>query len=215
MIYITLNTTAELVCFFVALVFLLKDKDPAWRLLVPFLLLTCAVEFMGLHMRKVWHVSNGQLYSFFLLAECGFNSYFFYHLFKRYFNKPHWLLIWLAVFLIIYVTETLIRGIGSYASVSAVVMSAVFVVAACVFYYLKLKDEQFEPLLLSPAFWWVSGCLFFYFGGTACNVFFDYLKNNEVSTYSGSIRYQIFIVLNIILYLFWSVSFICRYRQPR
>lgn len=215
MIYITLNTAAELICFFVALVFLLKDKDPAWRIPIPFLLLTCLVEFTGIHMRVVWRVPNGLLYSFFLLAECGFISYFFYHLYKRYFNKPRWLFAWLGLFLIIYITEMAIRGFGSYASLSAVAMSVVFVLAACLFYYLKLKDEQFEPLLTSPSFWWVSGCLFFYFGGTACNVFFDYLRTNEVSSYSASVRHQIFIVLNIILYSLWSVSFICRYRQRR
>jgi cell shape-determining protein MreD len=215
MIYITLNTSAELTCFFVALVFLLKDKDPVWRMVIPFLMLTCLVEFFGIHMRKVWGVPNGLLYTLFLLAECSFISYFFHHLYKRYFNKPRWLFGWLAVFLTIYVTETTIRGFGSYASVSAIVMSIAFVLAALLFYYLKLKDEQFEPLLTSPSFWWVSGCLFFYFGGTACNVFFDYLKNNEVSSYSGSIRHQIFIILNIILYSFWSVSFICRYRQRK
>jgi hypothetical protein len=72
-------------------------------------------------------------------------------------------------------------------------MSVVFVLASLYFYYLKLKDEHFEPLMFSAPFWWVSGTLFFYFGSTACNNFLDYLPSMKAITFSRSIRYIILI----------------------
>lgn len=212
MIFITVNTVTELVCFFGALIFLYNDKDPAWRLMILFLLATCVTELTGVYLRKA-HVSNLQVYNVYLLIECGFTSYFFYHLYKNYKHKLKWLLIWLCLFSAIYITEMFIIHLKYFASVSAVVMSVVFVLASLLYYYSKLKDEQFEPLLFSAAFWWVSGALVFYFGSTACNLFFNFLTEYEYSSIGRSTRYVIFIILNLLLYSFWLFSFICRYRQ--
>nr|WP_294943265.1 hypothetical protein [uncultured Mucilaginibacter sp.] len=212
---ITLNTAAEFLCFLAALIFLYRDKSAAWRLFMFYLLLTFCTETTGLVMRKVYGMPNLQLYNIFVLAECSFTSIFFYNLLKPYGYSIKWLYGWLATFALMYTAELWFTHFKEFAAFSAAGMSIVFVLACLWFYYLKLTDERYEPLLSSGEFWWVSGALFFYFGSTACNIFFDYLSQNEVSTYNGSIRYIIFNVLNIILYSFWSFSSICRYRQRR
>ncbi|MEO7212577.1 hypothetical protein [Mucilaginibacter sp.] len=211
----TLNTVAELICFLVALIFLYRDKSAAWRLLIVYLLLTFAAETTGLVIRKVFLSPNLPVYNTFVVVECFFTSYFFYTLFKPYGYSMKWLFGWLALFTVMYISELFYVQFADFVAVTASIMSIVFVLACMWFYYLKLTDERYEPLLQSAEFWWVSGALFFYFGSTACNIFFDYLKQNEVSTYNSSIRYIIFNVLNIILYSFWSFSSVCRYRQRK
>lgn len=215
MIYITINTAAEFVCFLAALIFLFKDKDLAWKLLIPYLLLTCLVEIAGIYIRRVLVMPNFAVYNVFLLFECSVTSYLFYNLYKPYGYKIKWIITWFATFLAMYMLELVLNHFGNFVTVTASVMSVVFVMASLYFYFLKLRDEHFERLIYSAPFWWVSGVLFFYFGSTTCNLFFDYLIQYEFITYNHSIRYIIFNVLDIVMYFFWSLAFICRYRQRK
>ena len=209
---VTPNTAIEFVCFLAALIFLFKDKNAAWRLLIPYLFLTFAVETLGLYLRLIVEVNNLKVYNAFLIMECGFISYFFYNLYKPYKYAARWLWIWLVIFAAMYLAEMVHDNFTGFVSITATVMSVVFVLAALYYYYLKLTDEHYEPLLVSPAFWWVCGTLFFYFGSTVCNLFFDYMSTQTYAE-NKSVRYIIFIMLNITLYSCWTFSFICRYRQ--
>ena len=210
----TPNTAIEFVCFLAALIFLFKDKDAAWRLLIPYLFLTFAVETLGLYMRLILGVNNITVYNCFLILECLFNSYFFYSLYKHFKYSAKWLYAWLGFFAAMYLAEMMYDKYQGFVSITASVMSVVFVLAALYYYYLKLRDEHYEPLLVSPHFWWVCGTLFFYFGSTVCNLFFDYMSTQSYAD-NRSVRYIIFIMLNITLYSCWTFSFICRYRQRK
>lgn len=211
---VTFNTAIELICFLAALFLLPKDKDLAWKLIIPYLFLTFLVETAGLYLRKQG-ISNLELYNGFLVLECFFTSFFFFRLYRIYQVKLKWLIGWLTTFSAVYVIEIIYYDFSSFTSLAATIMSVVFVLSCLYFYYLKLKDELYEPLLSSASFWWISGSLFFYFGSTVCNLFFDYLRENEPGKYNQSVRYLIFNILNMILYSFWIFSFICRYRQRR
>lgn len=215
MIFITINTVCEFVCFLAALIFLSNDKEPAWKLFKAYLLLTCITEVAGIYMSHVAHISNYQLYNVFLLFECGITSYLFYHLYKPYKQKSKWLIIWYSIFIAMYVTELFTNHFKNFVSTTATIMSVVFVFASLYYYYLKLMDENFERLVFSAPFWWVSGALFFYFGSTTCNIFFEYLAKSKTITYGHSIRYFIFNLLDIILYGFWSYAFLCRYLRRK
>lgn len=215
MIFITVNTVSEFVCFLAALIFLHKEKETAWRLFIPFLLLTCCTEIAGIYIREFMLKPNHAIYNLYLLFECAFTSYFFFSLYKAYHYKAIWLFTWLGLFTILYLTDLVSYNYTRFVSATASVMSVVFVLASLYFYYLKLKDEHFEPLTFSAEFWWVSGTLFFYFGSTACNNFTNYLSEYESIAYFKSIRYIIFNILDAIMYIFWSYAFICRYRQRK
>lgn len=213
---ITLNTAAEFICFLAALIFLYKDKSAAWRLFLLYLFLVVLTECTAIALRG--KISNQHLYNAFLLVECSFVSFFLYNMFKPFGYSKKWLFIWWGIFIAVYICELIYFRNTRYphfVDITVIVMSVAFVLGFLYFYYLKLTDERYEPLLSSPEFWWVSGALFFYFGSTACNMFFDYLVQNEVSSYTGSIRYIIYNVLNVILYSFWSISSICRYLQRK
>lgn len=215
MVFLTFNTVSEFLCLLAAIVFLYKEKNLAWKLFIPFLLLTCSVEVAGIYMREIQHVRNYPVYNLYLVFECGFTSYFFFYLYKAYHYKPLWLFTWLGLFTVLFVTDMVSQNGKHFAGDTATVMSVIFVLASLYYYYLKLKDPKFEPLVKSASFWWVSGTLFFYFGSTVCNTFFSYLSNNEAITFTRSIRYIIFNVLDITMYIFWSYAFICRYRQRK
>ena len=213
---ITLNTAAEFICFLAALIFLYRDKNAAWRLFILYLFLVVATETTAIAMRG--KISNQQLYNVFLLVECSFVSYFLYSLFKPFGYRKKWLFIWALTFGAVYLGELYYyRGSKPthFVDITVIVMSVVFVLSCLYFYYVKLVDERYEPLLNSADFWWVSGALFFYFGSTACNIFFDYLAQHEVSAYNYSVRYVIYNVVDVILYSLWTYSILCRYRQRK
>jgi hypothetical protein len=211
--YITVNTTAEFICFVVALLCLYKDKDPVWRVLILFLLATCVVEIGGIYMRKVLQQPNFMLYNVFLVMECFVESYFFYHLYKIYNNRSKLFGGWLIIFLLVYFAELCKNQYAGYVFITSTVVSVVLVLASVYYYYQVLQEDHFRDLSMYAPFWWVSGTLCFYFASTAANIFFTYLVKDQAPQMSHSIRYIVFNILNVVLYLNWSYSFICRYRQ--
>lgn len=214
-IYLSVNTTAEIICFLIALFCLSGDKSAVWKSFIGYLFLVCLTETIGVYLR-IQHMRNYLVYSIFLLFECMMISLFFYYIYKRYHHKLRMLYGWICLFLLVYLAEMLSLHFKSFPSLTATFMSAVFVVASLYFYLLIIKDEKFRQLGTYPPFWIVNGILFFYFGSTACNVFYDYLVNHEKGISPNlSIRYIIFNLLNILLYACWSYAFICRYYQRK
>lgn len=211
--YITINTAAELICFAVSLVCLVKDREPAWRLLVLFLFFTCLVEIGGIYIRDSLHRSNAFIYNIFLLAEGLIESYFFYYLYRPIRKLKKVLLIWLFIFIACYLTELIRNDFSGYAFITSTVLSVALILASVYFYYLMLKDQEYRHLSVYAPFWWVNGTLCFYFAGIASNLFFSYLVQDTTPGFGHSARYIVFCILNIILYLTWSYSFVCRYRQ--
>ena len=210
--YITINTGAELLCFFIGLFCVARDKNPAWRVLLIYQFATCLTEFTGIYLRD-HHYSNSIVYDIFITAECGTVSYFFYSLFRQYFNPFKLLIGWAIVYFVIYIYEfVFINHFKGFVDITASVISVVFVLASLVYYYLMQKDDEYRTLVFSPSFWWVNGVLFFYFGSTVSNIFFEYLIKEETD-FNFTARYIIFNALNLLLYGCWSYAFICRYRQ--
>lgn len=210
MIFLTPNTIAEFVCLLFSFIFLFNDKEKIWRMQILYLLIIVVVEVVGIYLRNVIQTSNTGLYNFFILIEFSLVSLTFFYIYRPFQIKVKWIFIWLSVFLTIYITELFKNNFKSFVSTTATVISIVFVFFSLYYFYLKLNNNTYERLTFSAPFWWVTGTLFFYFGSTTCNLFFDYLIQSK-----SLIRYTIFSILNIILYTFWSYAFLCRYLQRR
>lgn len=211
--YFSINTIAELVCFLISLFCLFKEKNPFWKIFLFYMFLVYTVETSGVYLRQL-HRMNFQIYTVFLIVECVVVSIFFYHLYFKYKKRVALLFYsWLAIFMLIYTIELANNHFKGYPYMTSAFMAVVFVIASCYFYLIVIRDEEFRELSTYPAFWIVNGILFFYFGGTACNIFYDYLAHEKLSGSSLSIRYIIFNILNVLLYSCWSYAFICRYRQ--
>jgi hypothetical protein len=211
--YFTLNTTTEAVCFIIALVCLAKDTCLVWRGMVLFLFITCITEMIGVHIKRLYladkvHVHpNVWLYNILLLLQACFISMMFLYLLNKYTNSKRIILSGLALLFILYVYETVTHGIFVYNNITNTVMSIQFVLYCYYYYYYLLKDENYVNLTYSAEFWWIAGTLFYYFGRTACNVLFDVISLLKPEIEITSPVYK---VLNIILYSYWSYSFICK-----
>ena len=214
--YITVNTFMEWSCFLAGVVCLRKDKDLVWKLFPIYLLLVCIVETTGIYLRLCHHVSNAFLYNYYLPAECICISIFLFHLLRPSGLKRLFLLLWLGIFIVLYMVESVHNNFAQYSSQVVVLMSVVFVLASLYYYYLVLKSDRYIRLGSYPPFWWVNGVLIFYFGGVVNYIFFNYLLHTPaVNSIQFSLRYIIFKVLNVLLYGSWIYAFICRYRQQK
>ena len=213
LVYFTPNTISESLCLLVAIFCLSKDRSNYWRIFILYLLLTCLTEFAGIFIRRELHRPNFAVYNIHKAIEGGVISYFFFYLLHPYRNVARWLQIWLVLFAVAYTAELWANHFGAFVFKTTTAMSVVFVIACLYYYYLMLRDDQFRSLWSDAPFWWVSGTLFFYFGSTACNLFFEYLAEDKTQLFRNSVRHIIFIILDIVLYTSWSYSFICRYRQ--
>jgi len=198
---------AEIVCFIVALVCLLKDTETAWRLMIVFLFITSATEICGKWLKDT-NQHNTFLYNIYLIFEASFTSLLFHNIFSKYFNSKPLILSGLAFLLVLYLYGIYDHGFFVFNDLTATVMSVIFVVYSFYYYFLVVKEEQYLDLLRSAPFWWVAGSMLFYFGSTAVNVFFTSLYDAQVG--GRNVTYFIFTGLSIILYGCWGYSFICK-----
>lgn len=211
--YITPSTVIEFICFFSAIICLRKDNSFVWRIMILYLFITLIAECAGLYVAKQTH-NNHWVYNIFLLLEAGFSNLMFAYLFNKYINYKPIITGGLIVFILLYIYELLNHGFFRYNALTYTVMSVILVLYSLYFYYLLITDNSYINLKYSPAFWWVVGILFFYFGNTACNVFDDKLYSVMIFK-KQHLSYFVFKGLNIILYSCWIYSFICRKWQTR
>ena len=206
---LTANTIIELICFVFALICLTKDRDILWRIQVLYILITCIAEVLGIYISK--HKYNNQwIYNIFILFEASFTYAMYAHLLKKYINSKSIIIIGLALFFVFYIFGIISHGFFVYVYPAYTLMSVQFVLYGLYYYYLLLRDDQYVNLKYSAEFWWVAGCLFFYFANTACDMFDDKLSKVMIPMFHQHLTYFIYKTLNVILYSCWSYSFICR-----
>jgi hypothetical protein len=215
--FFTINTVAEIICFLIALASLTKDKSLMWRLLLIYLFIVCVTEMSAIPIKKRYMAdpqhatSNEWLYNLALIVKIFFFSFVFRYLLNKYRKSD--IVIW-AGFLslaILYLYEILHHGIWVYNSLTNTIMAIFIVLCSFYYFYALLKNDSYVGLKYSGEFWWVAGILFFYFGSTACNLFYNDIKKVLINNkhYWG----YIYNVLNIILYSCWSYAIICRRRM--
>jgi hypothetical protein len=213
---INLYTSAELICFITALVCLFKAKEFYWRLLILFMLITCAVEIGCIPLKAIYKAnpipinSNAWIYNIYIVIQIAVFTTVFYNLIGKYTRRNSLLLTGALVLVLIYVYELLTNkaGIYDYNSIAYSAMSVLFVLYCLYFYYLLLNSHAYTDLKFFPDFWWVTGTLFFFFGATAINLYYQILFEVPLS-------HRVFIsyindTLIVILYSCWSYAFICK-----
>ena len=206
--YLTVNTTIEIVCLLIAFICLLKDDSQIWQGFILYLFVTCVAEILGIYIKKQLHQSNAWVYNMSMIFEAIFVSLMYWILFGRY-NKSKPIIAGGLILLgVIYIYDIMSHGLFDYNNLTYSVMSILYVFYAMFYYYSLLQDDEYIHLKYSAKFWWVTGTLFFYFGSTVCNLFYNSLL--IVITPRHYLTYYIYNALNIILYGCWSYSFICK-----
>ncbi len=205
----------ELICFLIAVWGLGNDPKWIWRGFMVYLLFTWLFEIFGIYFKIIYlknplvNLSNAWIYNIALIWECLFISFMFNYIFKHELRFRYVLYICLFILGITYILEILHHSFFNYNNLTNTIMSVLIIIACLYYYYRLLVDENFVNLKKSPEFWWVSGCLFFYFGTTLVNISYFHLGNILVSP-KRNLSYYIFNICNILLYGFWSYAIICR-----
>lgn len=210
--FLSINIIVELLCLILSLVFLLKDKNLVWKSWILYLLIICTTELAGLAFKHAHQIkANVALYNVFILFEAGFISRMFMQILDQYTKSKAIIYTGLFVLSGLYIYGIMDHGFYVFNNLMTTVMSVIFTLYGFYYYYLLLKDEQYVTLKYHEPFWWVTGVVFFYFGGSVSNLFFSI--THIKSTGDIPFRYFIYLSLNILLYSFWSYSFLCRYLQ--
>ncbi|MDB5158255.1 MAG: hypothetical protein JWR50_2962 [Mucilaginibacter sp.] len=207
---------AELICFIIAFICLYGEKEIAWKVLIPFMLIICIAEIGSIPFKAIYRAnpipsnSNAWIFNILMLFQISVFSNMFNHLFKKYISSKPLIITGLAALFLIYVYElfTNKNGLWDYNSETNSVMSVLFICYSLYYYYLLLRDEEYVNLNSSPAFWWVTGTLFFFFGKTIYDQFYDTIKS-QFNSNTIDLSF-ITTILIIILYSCWSYAFICK-----
>ncbi len=207
----TLITILTFLCWISALL-LIRGQKSFFFHFKWFLGLATLVELMGyLWYFQLGYSSNHWIFNAFLFVEICFLSFIFSQVLSRYYNYRPWLFAGLAIFVMSYFTESIGDSFREMSMMSKKLASVYIILLCLSYYYHLLRKDEYVLLKFHPDFWLVTGCFFFYFGSATCDIFFDYLLElNQVSL--KPVRYIIFVVLNFILYLCWSYSFLCKSR---
>jgi len=208
--FLSPNIIIEVTCFVIAIAFLHNDVSTTWKSMILFMLVICITEIAGIITKRTIN-GNNWVYNIYLMPEAGFVSITFGHLISKYTKSKIIVLPGLALLFVLYLYEIYKHGIYNFNTLTTTIMSLLFICYGLYYYYLLIKDEQYINLKTYAPFWWVSGTLFFYFGSIVSNLNFSVLSSDYLQLFS--FRHAIYILLNIVLYSFWSYSFLCRYRQ--
>jgi len=224
--YLTINTDAEIICLIIALICVRNDKSIAWRSMTLFMFITCVAELLGVYFRSLYlkdmaHAHpNGWVYNILIIFQAMYINLMFCHILNSYTNSKPLIICGVALLFVLYTYDLINHysseyrghsdyGIYKYNNLTNTVMSVLFVIYSFYYYYYLIKDKFYENLQTSASFWWVTGILFFYFGSTACNLFYNKLHGIVISP-KHYLTYYIYNALNVILYGCWSYSLICR-----
>ncbi|MBV9986967.1 MAG: hypothetical protein JO301_04775 [Chitinophagaceae bacterium] len=205
-----LGLVAEIVCMLFAFRFLAGEEN-YWGSFRWFMVFTVVVETIGYVLLMQGKVNHG-LYNLYLPVEMFFKYYILYRLCRSYFRVTYWIIPFLVLFVALYIFEGITNHFDRY-SVQSNSVAALGILIICVsYFYHFLKKDEYVNIYEHAPFWIITALFFFYLGGTACNLFFDYLADIYRKQHIP-VRFIIFTILNFMLYGCWSYSFVCRYRR--
>lgn len=205
--------TIELICLIAAFIYIRNDVDKFYKITRYYLFIVCTVEFGGRILTRIYHQHNTWLYTLFLFVEATYIAYGIYHFMKPYKIAKLPVYIAYTIFVILYLLEIFQNGLAGQNTKPILYLSVMVTLSSLWYYYLLLKSDNFVVLRMHEPFWWIAGILLFYFGGIVITLF-EPIFNAKIHD-NHTLRYYIFILLNLILYSFWTYSFICRKRQRK
>lgn len=203
-IYVIIITISFLLSCFL----LFKVRIPLYiKFFTPFLLLSIILEFTA-----SWLIRNNKstmsLYNFSSILEITFYLWVLLNILNRQLVKK---VITAAV--IIYPILSLIdiffiQKLGAFHSISYA-FGCLLIIIFSLTYFLELFAKP-KTVILSkePAFWICSGLFFFYCISFPLFVFVNFMTTFPIIL-ANNLQY-ILIVLNVFLYLLFSIAFLCR-----
>lgn len=196
-----------LLCFIVALLSKLQKQPPRYlNSFLVYIIVTISVEIItwwySLH-----NMNNLKFYNFYAIV----NFPYLLFLLRSFLSTERVIRILnyaiVAFPLMALVNLLLIQGTGIF-NTYTYMLGCLLVVATCIFYfYERIKFPGPYSLLQDPTFWTATGLLFFYTCSLPLNGILNFISNMPWLVFTT--LHVTNIMINIILYLFFSISFIC------
>jgi hypothetical protein len=199
---------------FVASLTIFKDREnPRYLKTFSFFLLINVVTDTVSAIQDTYVINNMVFVNLVTVFDVIFYVYFVREIIRRPLVKKillYCLIIYPAIFL---VNTLLIQGSVVFHSMTYA-LGCLLIVVSCVYYFWELFQQNYSVnLSRQPAFWISCGLLFYY----ACTFPF-YGTTNLVRALPDVILRNllvIFILLNILLYLSFTIAFLCRPRNRK
>ena len=173
-------------------------------LLIPYLMYTCVVEYLGAYLMHVKHQPNGFLYNPYIIISIAF--YGWVVIYTSAFRRPvklvyyalHFLFCcWGAIWYALYGNP--LKIISNFLN-----LGALLICAFCLsFFYSHLRSRiQHSPITQIPGFWMSSGLLVFYSGISIYTVIYPYLAEQRIMLKGVPLQNLIPQILSLVLYGF-------------
>jgi hypothetical protein len=201
------------IAFLAGLTIFLGERSPTY-LKVFSIWLFINVVFETISNYQSYHSINNLIFANLITV---FDFAFYTYLVREIIRSPrvkkilfYCLIIYPAIFL---VNTLLIQGSVVFHSMTYA-LGCLLIIFSCIFYFWEMFQQTYSVSLgRQPAFWICSGLLFYY----ACTFPF-YGTTNLVSALPKVILANIlfiFVLLNILLYLSFTIAFLCRPRNRK
>lgn len=211
---VSLNIFVELTCLMIAFISLRGDHKLFWKLAIAYMLIVCGTEISGRYIARIMHQPNGWLYNIFLVVQIGFLHVALFKFISKYSGYAKAIsLASVGLLALIYLSEIFYWRTSGFYITTYKIFSVNAILLSLFFFYVFIKQKEYVILKHDAEFWFVTGILFFFFGGTVMNFLYNVLI--VPITPDKTIKSYINNVLIILLYGFWSYSFICRHRVAK
>lgn len=196
------------VSFLVSLVFYQRNRDLDYLRWFPmFLFVSLSVEAYAIY---VWYIGGNtvRMYNFFSFFEFIFYLFIFYKIIRTPKAKKVIVIAGVAFAVTDLINIFFLQGIDRFHTVTYS-LGCLLIIAFSIFYFFELfRLPKFISLTREPAFWIVSGLLFFY----CCSFPYFALSGllEGVAPFIMNNFDKIISILNTLLYSLFTIAFICR-----
>ena len=191
-------------------IYLRRDRETYLRFFPLFLLIVCTQEAISGYRQSIHILNNLFYYNPYTILVCCFYFLTVYWIIRSKKVKRIILVILFLYPLIAAINILFLQKADSFHSITYS-LGGLIIVALCVYYFFELFQAPANASLLrQPSFWICSGLLFYY----SCS-FPLYGFNNLLASASLTvIKNLIFVfqILDVLLYLSFTIAFLCRLR---
>jgi len=203
---------AALIAFAVSLTILFQPaKERYLRYFSAFLLVNFLMECLGGYLALA-HINNILSANLETTLVISFDLFLIHDIVYRKFAKK--ILSFIVLFYPLFaLVDIFFIQVGAFHTISYS-LGSLLIVIACIYYFWELfQQSASEPLSRQPAFWICSGLLFYY----ACT-FPIYGTTKLLEALPAIIIENLYVILelvNILLYLSFSIAFLCRLKTRK
>lgn len=191
-----------------AVILIKKPRKHPWLLFPVYLLIAMVLEwfnFIGLNYKLL--KNNQWLYNSFMPVYGLFYFYVFSHIIKLKRIKTFILLLTISFFGAL-LWEGFSHGFSTFFFRTLIYLSVVQLFLCGLYFYSIFQQDEYSDLLKDPAFWFVTGTLFYTAIVASTSIFFSELLKLQIKN-QIPLRAILVMAGNVIMYGCWIKSFLC------